>query len=189
MISLSGYLRPSEVLGLRKKDVIKPVRGVSSYWTLLMFPEEELRRSKTGTYDDSVSLDSEYLQSFIDVWLVALTKGRAAGPLWSFDYATMLNEFQKSRDRLGLRELAPYQLRHSGVSEDLNRRVRTFAEAQRRGKWRSMKSMMRYEKHARLQATASKYSEKLNQYLDLAERHFEDVMLGRPHPVILAPLA
>ena len=40
LFGVSTYARPSELLGLRRKDVIPPVRGVSRYGALLLAPEE-----------------------------------------------------------------------------------------------------------------------------------------------------
>ena len=50
MISVSGYLRPSEGLRLTRINVSLPVAGVSEFWFLLLHPKEGLQRSKTGTH-------------------------------------------------------------------------------------------------------------------------------------------
>ena len=44
-------------------NVLPPVAGVSEFWSLLLHPEEGLPRSKTGTRDDAILLDSPYLVS------------------------------------------------------------------------------------------------------------------------------
>ena len=62
MMSLSGYLRPSEGLLLQRKSLIPPAAGVTRFWSLLLFPEEELMRSKVQGADDSILLDSPYVR-------------------------------------------------------------------------------------------------------------------------------
>ena len=43
-----------------------PTRGVlSRFWTIKFFPDENVRRSETGTSDDSILLDNESLMSWI----------------------------------------------------------------------------------------------------------------------------
>ncbi|CAK0821618.1 unnamed protein product [Prorocentrum cordatum] len=65
------------------------------------------------------------------------------------DYPTYAKAFKKVCGRLGL-ALVPYQARHSGASHDRAREIRPQFEAQKRGGWKSQKSVVRYEKHGRL---------------------------------------
>ena len=62
-------------------------------------------------------------------------------------------EVQKSLKRLGLQKwkLSPHSLgRHAGASHDAYHRIRTLAEIQKRGQWRTKASVNRYEKSAKL---------------------------------------
>ena len=53
------YLRPYELLRIRVKDLIPPA-GSLKHWCVRICPYEELRPSKTQTFDDSVELDTSW---------------------------------------------------------------------------------------------------------------------------------
>ena len=78
--------------------------------------------------------------------------GRQPGsPLWSFSYPSLVQKFKAACETVPLPfKIVPYQLRHSGPSIDRSRDCRTQAEVQKRGRWRTAKSLTRYEKHARM---------------------------------------
>ena len=57
--------------------------------------------------------------------------------VWSFDYAELAN-------------FVPYELRHAGPSWERLLHLRTLAEVQMRGRWKTLKSVMRYEEAVRL---------------------------------------
>ena len=69
-------------------------------------------------------------------------------------YREFFSLFKKAALQAQLHALdpVPYQLRHGGVSHDLQQRVRDLASAKARGRWLSDSSMKRYEKHGRLTA-------------------------------------
>ena len=51
-------------------------------------------------------------------------------------------------ERLGLNVLGPptpYQMRHAGASWEFASKIRTLSEVQRRGRWRSPSSLLRYD--------------------------------------------
>ena len=58
VIQYVAYLRPSELCNLTAGQVIRPLKesGADS-WTLLLAPQEQLKTSKTGEFDESVFLD------------------------------------------------------------------------------------------------------------------------------------
>jgi len=186
MVSLSGYLRPSEAYRLRRCDLIPPCRGVSETWSLLVNPAETGITSKTGTVDDSISLDSEYMTAWCEAIFMALRRDGSTEPLWSFDWPSFLVEFRACRRRFGVPELVPYQLRHSGASIDRSKRWRSLAEVKKRGNWKQDRSVARYEKAARLNATMMTYSPVLQSYLhrcaSRAEAAFRGSVRDFPHP-------
>ncbi|CAK0810365.1 unnamed protein product, partial [Prorocentrum cordatum] len=148
MIGVSCYLRPSELLNLTSDNLVAPASPVSQYWSLLLHPSEGEKRSKTGDADDSLIIDSAYMLPWVHDFLQALKdKG---GRLWSFDYLTFLAEFKTVAKMLGMPHLVPYQMRHSGPSIDRLKPDRSQEECQKRGRWKSWKSLVRYEKSARL---------------------------------------
>ena len=178
LVALSGYLRPKELIRLRKCDAIPPVAGVSVCWTLLLCPEEEMEPSKTGVFDDSLTLDSPYLQNWFPAAMSQLADSRSTERLWSFAWPSYLKVFKECRRQLGLPKLVPYMLRHSGVSIDRANHYRDAAPVQKRGRWMSHKSVARYEKAARLAKTARSYSAELQAFLDTYAPRLEEVSLG-----------
>ena len=57
----------------------------------------------------------------------------------------------------------PYSVRHGGASSDALWRTRSLIEIQKRGRWRSEKSVRRYEKHSRLLTKLSDATRKYGQ--------------------------
>ena len=57
LLQLDTYARPSEILGLKKRDIIKPV-GRNKLWGVIFGNSVNHERNKTGTQDDTVFLDS-----------------------------------------------------------------------------------------------------------------------------------
>ena len=180
MVSVSGYLRPSE--GPTPQEY-QPVAGVSEFWSFLLHFEEEPQRSNTGTHDDSILLDSPYL--------VELDWTGAEGP------------------HRGTPVRSPLQvqlLRLSGTVSAISRkrlgrcwcRIRCVDPPEQQipkpprssETWKvaatSVHGMLR--KHARLQASASRYSPRLIAFLTvctrpLLGRHLE-LRQDRPLPPI-----
>ena len=52
------YTRPSEILGITPKSIIRPHKSRSMYWGLVLSRQEDAVPTKTGDYDDCVLLDS-----------------------------------------------------------------------------------------------------------------------------------
>ena len=113
--------------------------------------------SKTGTKDNSVLLDSEWLQ-FAGPLFEELSRGKKMDYVWDFDYAEYLSVFRICCQDLQL-QLVPYQARHSGPSIDRAQNVRSQEEVRKRGGWQSRQSVARYEKAGRLAAMAEVKSE------------------------------
>ena len=76
-------------------------------------------------------------------------------------------------------DITPYQLRHSGPSKDRSRNSRSLLEVQKRGRWKSHKSVARYEKSGRLAANFQMLPVVLQQHCLAAESHLVEVMLGQ----------
>ncbi|CAK0807139.1 unnamed protein product [Prorocentrum cordatum] len=108
MNGVSCYLRPSELLDLTSDNLVAPTSPVSRYWSLLLHPSEEEKRSKTGDADDSPIIDSAYMLSWVhDLLQVLKEKG---GRLWSVDYLTFLAEFKTVAKTLAMPHLVPYRM-------------------------------------------------------------------------------
>ena len=59
VIQFVAHFRPSDLCNLTAGQVIRPLKewGADS-WALLLAPQEELKTSKTGEFDESVLLSS-----------------------------------------------------------------------------------------------------------------------------------
>jgi hypothetical protein len=103
--------------------------------------------------DETVQFDREELLSGMIAALKALGRGKPkVAPLWSFDYNKYLKMFLQLAEMSGISALAPhpYALRHGGASDDFLSRRLTIEGVRRRGRWRAMSSVRRYEKSARV---------------------------------------
>lgn len=186
MLMLSAYLRPGEGLGIRRGDVIAP-GSANTRWSLLLFPEERADRSKTGAKDDSLLLDTPWCP-WLPIAMRALREGDAESSLFSFNYRDYVSMFKRMRDKLQIKDLVPYQARHSGPSIDRARSLRSLDEVARRGRWQSPASVQRYERHARLGQTEQSFSRGQRRVFDFAERHLEALVLGRIKADVLPSL-
>ena len=149
LLGLSSYARPSELLRCTVACLVAPSKRVTDHWSLVLNPEESGTPSKVGEYDDSVLLDSAWLKPWAPRLFRTLVQGAGNRPLWDFEYSDFLSYFNQAAARLQL-PVTPYQWRHSGPSIDISRRLRTLTEVQKRGRWKSQKSVTRYEKSGRL---------------------------------------
>jgi len=181
LIGLPAYLRPSENMRLRRKDLVAPASGVTRHWALLVAPEEVGVPTKLNTMDDSILLDSEWLPWAAPA-LSALKEGDPDSLVWDFDYPELITELRAAASTLGLPRVVAYQLRHSGPSVDRIRGSRTQEECRKRGRWQSHRSLVRYEKHARLAQEWNAYSEEQRHHFLMCEEQLEDVVLGRRRP-------
>ena len=184
MVALSSDARPAELLRSTTYSLVPPVLLATAEWTLLLSPEHLGQPGKTGEYDLSVALDSSYLKPWSPTVFALLKKQPANTPLWGFNYGDYVAEFQKACKTLNF-DLSPYQMRHSGPSIDRASNWRSPLEVQKRGGWKSAKSVTRYEKSARLGAAFLELPLRVRQHCQWCEEHLGDVILNRKSP--LAP--
>ena len=73
-------------------------------------------------------------------------------PLWSFRAQEFSNAWRAVVDHLKLAVLCstPYQCRHGGPSRDIQMKLRSLEEAQKRGHWKAQSSLRNFEKLGRL---------------------------------------
>jgi len=184
MTALSLYSRPSSCLGARKCDLIRPAAGVSSVWSLQQHAWETGVANKLNLYDEGNILDSPYLSRLGALYAALAERGNTAN-LWGFDYPELAAGIRRAAILLGVPELVPYELRHSGVTIDISRSWRDIPAAQRRGGWAKPRSMHRYEHSARLSAVWDALSIEQKRFFSDAEVWMPDVLLGRSHPMRL----
>ena len=158
-------LRPSELCNLTAGQVIRPHQesGASS-WALLLAPPEELKTSKTCEFDESVLLDG-HLSVALGRALTRCTAGKAATTsLWSRTQPKYAVAFAEWAETSGVNMITTTRF----ITEE--RRPMRLGEPdrrwkiQKRGRWRSEKSVRRYEKHARLLKETAKLSTATRKY-------------------------
>ena len=134
-------------------------------------------RSKVGEFNNSIILDAPWALWMNEV-LEILHERPAGSSVWNFTYSHLVKEFQESSRRLGV-TVVPYQCRHSGASHDRAAQLRPLFEVQKRGQWKSDKSVMRYEKAGRLAQTFAMYPLVLQGWIESVAPHHADILLGR----------
>ena len=90
LISVDCYLRPNELLQIRPEDILAP-RQAQGTWSIILFPQHRLQRSKTGTADDTVMLDSPRLR-----WVLGLLpalKDCGRSHVWPYNYVEFVKMF------------------------------------------------------------------------------------------------
>ncbi|CAE7489577.1 unnamed protein product, partial [Symbiodinium natans] len=148
LLAVSTYARPSELLRAKVVSLVRPARGITSSWSLLLAPEEEEIATKTGDYDVAIPLDSPWLKGWSHALFDCLKQSHPTAPLWDFNYQEYQLMMKQISDMFGV-DVTPYQTRHSGPSIDRARQYRSLLEVQKRGQWKAHKSVARYEKSAR----------------------------------------
>jgi integrase len=183
LVALSGYLRPGELLGLRCRDVVAPMPmfgGGYSHWSLLLGPIDMRKPTKTGVYDDSVILDHPSLQ-WLGCELEKLMRYRNPDELlWLFSDQDFLRMFKLAAKmtNVGHLDLVPYSLRHAGPSWDALLRLRGQRDIQRRGRWRSPASVVRYERSSRVLAVLHELPGPTLHFLNLCELNLASFVRG-----------
>ena len=185
LLAFQTYMRPGECMSLQRRDLVPPSSSVNNFWVLLFFPSERSQRSKIGEADNSILLDSTWAQWMSQVWETIYEKHDASS-VWSFTYPTLVKEVQKSSLRHGV-PVVPYQCRHSGASDDRATQARSLQEIQKRGQWKSAKSVNRYEKSARLGQSYAQYPIQLQAWIENVSPRVEAVVLGRQSAGSLPP--
>ncbi|CAK0906248.1 unnamed protein product, partial [Prorocentrum cordatum] len=182
LIVVECYLRPGEMLGLTSNSFLPPCSHAVDNWVLLLFPESGTARSKTGSSDDSIPIDSGRMAWMHHIYRALRDRG-SSQPLLGLTYPQFLALFRRAAHNIGV-DAVPYQGRHSGASLDRASNRRTQEEVQKRGRWATLTSVKRYEKAGRLNESWEGLSELTKSFCVAALRVMEDViLLGTPSGV------
>ncbi|CAK0794405.1 unnamed protein product, partial [Prorocentrum cordatum] len=149
-----AYSRPGEITDLQVGDVVLPAPRLRGYHRLclVMRPEERGQPRKTGSFDDTVSVED--LDAHISTHLVQLARGRdPSEKLFRLSISQCKDAFEDAADLVGLaaEQLCTYQVRHGGASRDAMLKRRDLSEIQKRGGWKTFNSVRRYEKFGKVQ--------------------------------------
>jgi len=176
LVAVGTYLRPCQLLSLTVASLVAPMTGATSTWSLLVHPQEKPGRSKVGEADVSILLDGPMLQWMSPVFAEIRRNRLPSEPLFDFDYPAFLKIFHQCADVLAAK-VTPYQTRHSGPSIDRASKFRLLDAVRQRGQWQHMKSVNRYEKHARLAKSMESLPRGVQVHLRECERQIRDVIL------------
>ena len=83
--------RPGECMLLQMRDLVPRLASVQGHWALLVFPSERSERSKVGEADNSIILDSKWVQWMSQVWDVMHVKNDGRS-VWNFTYPALVKE-------------------------------------------------------------------------------------------------
>ena len=182
LLSLSTYMRPSEMMSLRRRSLLPPQRGPVRFWTLVAHEEQDGKRSKTGNFDVAVIVDQPWAQ-FLTPVLEVMETGKPDEPVWEFNYQDYSDVFKKVVKALGCPKVVPYQVRHSGASIDRAESFRSQEEVRKRGQWRTLSSVVRYEKAGLLNQALRDMEYDMVNFLHNCERLGDQVLCGaKPLP-------
>ena len=177
--TLSTYMRPSEPLLIQQRDVVPPVPGVSPDWHVTLFPEEAAARSKTYATNNSVCLSSLIVPCLPQLMDALMKDRRPTELLFPFSYPSYLELFDRSRRRINLPAMVPYQTRHTGPAVDMARGHRDRVGIKDRGRWKNDKSVARYEQRARLGQSFQQLQPVLKSHLLACEENLGGLLCGR----------
>ena len=86
---------------------------------------------------------------------------------------------------LGITSLVAYEARHSGASNDRLHDRRDLLAVQKRGRWKTTRSLVRYEKHTRMLQLWASLPLAVRSHCSMCEQHLAAFVLGgkaAPHP-------
>ena len=177
---VTSYFRPSELLGVCRADLQRPVPNMPTHWHFLLFPEERPDRSKVYASNDSVETFSKFCHC-LPATVAAASEGPDNEKVFPFFYPAYLAQLRVTNKRLGLKVI-PYEGRRSGPSIDAARGFRTAKEIQSRGRWAALKSVQRYESRARLTKSFNLLTSRQQSHALGCEAKLDDLILGRVTP-------
>ncbi|CAK0819295.1 unnamed protein product, partial [Prorocentrum cordatum] len=173
LIMFETYMRPSEVLALRARQVVLPLPkegGASVFLTFVVRASEYQIPTKTNEYDLSVPLDLRRQQWLVESISFVQALREPDELFLGLSYTELAADFSSAISALGVTVLEPtlYSLRHGGASHDRSTGARSLGAVQQRGGWKAFKSVLRYEKHGRLSMELRKLSDHLRDALRAA---------------------
>ena len=133
--------------------------------------------SKTQEFDDSLMIDSQWIQ-FLKPVLALLKEGKPEAMIFQFRYERFVEELDRACNALRIPRMVPYEMRHSGPSHDRLTKARTLLEVQKRGRWRIVRSLVRYEKHTRMLQAWNKLPAEVRAHAERCQREVGEFMLG-----------
>ena len=143
-LGLDAYLRSSEIFTLLAEDVSITGEGTADQVVSIRLGVAERNESTKTGMRQGVLID------WPDVADMLVTRKNQKSPkdkLFDITVDKYRKQLQRAARILNLDDLGPaHTVRHSGPSEDATTGYRTIWQIQRRGRWASEKSVLRYAK-------------------------------------------
>ena len=159
-----------------------------SFRTLRLSPEEEGPWERAGLVKVSLESDSTWMRFLCPV-LCQMKKVKHPEYPWNFTCPEYRRRFSlRPQDLPARAELVPYQVCLSRALVCMARRWGRLAEVQTRWQWRAKRSVVRYEKHARLAATWSTRSRTVQNVFLVCGVQLADIISDRASPLDLREL-
>ena len=99
VMSVLGYIRPSALLSIRRRQIVAPGGG-QRHWTVLLHPSDQQEISKTGTSDDSIVMDTPGF-AWLNVILEKLVRGNCLEKVFPWRYDQSLYMFRQTAKKVG----------------------------------------------------------------------------------------
>ena len=156
LLQLDSYARPTEIISLLGEDIIKPSSRQCKFWGIIFGNSDRGDRTKTGTQDDTVlldSLDRDYAPQLLS-WVMKRVNHKHQQLFPNLTLHSYEEEFRNAKKNIGLSsfQLTPHAVRHSGPSADSLNKSRLPADIQARGRWLAPQSIQRYKKPGKMLA-------------------------------------
>ena len=176
-----GFLRlPSDLSSMGGSTLIPPVAaGGLPKWSLLLYPQEQVRRSKTLGHDEGVVLHSSALNS-ADMFLRDLKNNAGPqGAVWSFDTRAFNCKFRSLMSTIGISPgVIAYQIRHGAASHAAASGAMRLDEISERLRHGSLSSTLRYAKHVRYATEVERLPSRVRAYGDWVDEHLGPILRG-----------
>jgi hypothetical protein len=129
-------------------------------WSINLHPQEFLRASKTGYFDETITLDDPQSCSCLSLYFEVLRQNGEDEPLWPFTHEELVKQYHAATTALKFKDLETslYGLRHGGASADFLLCRRALSDIKFRGRWTSDSSLRRHQKSAVAQREVFKLS-------------------------------
>ncbi|CAK0891744.1 unnamed protein product [Prorocentrum cordatum] len=148
-LAVDAYLRSAEVFALRVEDIVDADDDVVA---IKLGVQERNERTKTGVRQ-GVLIDRPHIADMLRARKAAKKPGEL---VFGCSVEAYRRALRKASDDIGIVAFPAHSARHSGPSHDAAEGYRTVWAIQRRGRWASEKSVLRYMKtHALVAARAA----------------------------------
>ncbi|CAK0852624.1 unnamed protein product, partial [Prorocentrum cordatum] len=171
---------PSELVAMTRATLVAPApRSGRAAWSLLLFPEELNKVSKTLGCGEGVVLSDE-VSTALGPELAMLVRARTdRQPLWDFDTTAFNSKFRTVFDQLGHQDCHLHQVRHGGASFRAAVMGEKLADIQAMLRHQSDNSTKRHARHVRYFAEVGKLSPEVTQFGREVDANLTDLLRGR----------